>query len=135
MAPLFNQQHIHSCPVLLHSAARQHWYKQQAPTRWQARQNGRQHRTRHVCCATEHSSDPDLSRLDSNQLQTALNTAIAGEDWKQAANLRDALHTQTGEASQLDWRQYGLPEWLADRVDRLGYRFPTGERQRPQRAV
>ena len=84
----------------------------------------------HVCCATEHSSDPDISSLDSNQLQTALNTAIAGEDWKQAAKLRDALHAQTGEASLLDWRQYGLPEWLADRVDRLGYRFPTGELQR-----
>ena len=82
---------------------------------------------RHVSCATEHSSDPDISKLDSNQLQTALNTAIAGEDWKQAAKLRDALNSQTGEASQLDWRQFGLPEWLADRVDRLGYRFPTGE--------
>ena len=88
---------------------------------------------RHVCCAIEHSghsSDPDILRLDSNQLQTALNTAIAGEDWKQAAKLRDALHAQTGGASQLDWRQYGLPEWLADRADRLGYRFPTGKLQR-----
>eukprot|EP00891_Asterochloris_glomerata_P003480 jgi/Astpho2/3480/Aster-08115 len=66
---------------------------------------------------------------------TAAIQTSQGEDWKQAANLRDALHTQTGEASQLDWRQYGLPEWLADRVDRLGYRFPTEVQRQAAAAI
>lgn len=31
-----------------------------------------------------------------------------------------------GETPALDWGSCGLPEWLSDRVERLGYRFPTG---------
>jgi hypothetical protein len=74
----------------------------------------------------------NLERLDLNQLQTALATAIAAEDYALAAAIRDrfaALMAAEGAdgARLLDWGAMGVPEWVADRVARLGLRFPTGE--------
>lgn len=36
---------------------------------------------------------------------------------------------ETGSAvisRPMDWRALGVPEWLADRAERLGFLFPTG---------
>lgn len=72
---------------------------------------------------------------DLNQLQTALNTAIAAEDWSLAAKLRDLLRLLTGaggggegkpQALPSDWHGLGITGWLADRAERLGFNFPTG---------
>ena len=66
---------------------------------------------------------------DLNQLTTALNNAIAVEDYRLAAQLRDKLTQLSGGDAEAtaDWRTLGIPEWLADRAERIGYRFPTGE--------
>ncbi len=68
--------------------------------------------------------------LDANQLQTALNTAIAAEDYALASQLRDRLKTLLGDGEEgappADWRALGVPDWLAERAEKLGYRFPTG---------
>ena len=73
--------------------------------------------------------------MDANQLQTALATAIAAEDYALAAAVRDrftalmASDAAGGSSKQrmLDWQACGLPEWIADRAARLSLRFPTGD--------
>ena len=77
----------------------------------------------------------NLERMDANQLQTALATAIAAEDYALAAAVRDrftalmASDAAGGSSKQrmLDWQACGLPEWIADRAARLSLRFPTGD--------
>lgn len=75
---------------------------------------------------------PNLERMDANQLQTALATAIAAEDYALAAAIRDRVDAVMGGGGRsLDWTALGVNEWVADRAERLGLRFPTGEwRQR-----
>lgn len=71
---------------------------------------------------------------DLNQLQTALNTAVAAEDWALAAKLRDLLRLLTGAEEggnrklASDWKGLGVLPWLADRAENLGFAFPTGAR-------
>jgi hypothetical protein len=35
----------------------------------------------------------------------------------------------------MDWAALGVPEWLADRAERLGFLFPTGEQQQQQQQL
>jgi hypothetical protein len=72
--------------------------------------------------------DLQLANMDTNQLQTALAASIAAEDYQAAGRIRDTLKSSgKAEGGLLDWRAVGVPEWLADRAERLGYTFPTGE--------
>ena len=86
----------------------------------------------HVCHAASsnsgHTADIfDIHSADANQLQTALNRAIAAEDYHLAGQVRDRLQSLVGGDSQTaDWRQLGVPEWLADRAERMGFRYATG---------
>lgn len=68
-----------------------------------------------------------LPSMDANQLQTALSTAIAAEDYTLAAKIRDRLAEQLydGRPPVMDWHSSPIPEWLVDRVERLGFRYPT----------
>jgi hypothetical protein len=72
-----------------------------------------------------------VDQADLNQLQTALNAAIAAEDWQAAAKLRDQLRQVVGSEGQTaaDWKALGVLDWLADRAESLGFSFPTGESQ------
>ncbi len=94
--------------------------------------NHKQTRTklRHSICpaAGEHIADVfDINSADTNQLQTALNRAIAAEDYTLASQLRDQLQHVLGTyIGTADWRQLGVPEWLADRVERMGFKYATG---------
>lgn len=76
------------------------------------------------------SSGSKPEGIDLNQVQTALNVAIAGEDYVEAARLRDILTKAMGEQQVADWHKLGLPEWLAERAERLGYRQPTEVQKR-----
>lgn len=67
-----------------------------------------------------------LQDLDLNQLQTALNVAIAAEDYELASAIRDALQRVAGEAPPADWGSLGVLPWLAERAEYLGFRLPTG---------
>ncbi|KAK3280198.1 hypothetical protein CYMTET_11941, partial [Cymbomonas tetramitiformis] len=62
---------------------------------------------------------------DLNTLQTALRTAVEKEDYAAAAKIRNRIRELGGGSNQKDWLELGLPEWLADRAERCGYRFPT----------
>ena len=43
--------------------------------------------------------------------------------------LRDRLRVLVGEwAGPRDWFHLGVPKWLADRLDRLGFTWPTEAR-------
>ena len=66
--------------------------------------------------------------MDSNQLQTALNNAIKSEDYALAATLSKMLKELQGADANLvlDWRSFGCPDWLAERAEQMGFRFPTG---------
>ena len=82
-----------------------------------------------VCpAAGEHIADVfDINSADTNQLQTALNRAIAAEDYTLASQVRDQLQRVLGaHIGTADWRQLGVPEWLADRVERMGFKYATG---------
>ena len=69
-----------------------------------------------------------MHEQDTNRLTTALNVAIAAEDYGLAARIRDRLSELTDGDSErsADWRKLGIPEWLASRAECIGYRFPTG---------
>ena len=68
---------------------------------------------------------------DANWLQTSLNEAIASEDYARAARLRDALRRVVGAwAGPCDWFSLGVPAWLADRTERLGFPRPTEVQRR-----
>lgn len=88
------------------------------------------HGNRHSSCqaAGDHIADVfDINSADTNQLQTALNRAIAAEDYALASQVRDKLQAVVGSnTGTADWRQLGVPEWLADRVERMGFKFATG---------
>lgn len=85
---------------------------------------------RHSRCqaAGDHIADVfDINSADTNQLQTALNRAIAAEDYALASQVRDKLQAVVGsDTGTADWRQLGVPEWLADRVERMGFKYATG---------
>lgn len=74
-----------------------------------------------------------LHEQDTNRLTTALNTAINAEDYRLAAQIRDRLTELAGNDSEAtaDWTKLGIPLWLAERAERLGYRFPTGDASQP----
>ena len=71
---------------------------------------------------------PPSTQVDPNALFTELNLALQSEDYAKAARIRDALRrSQDGEApALLDWHGYGIPEWLCERAEQLGWRYPTG---------
>ena len=78
-------------------------------------------------CQHREGGSDRAGQPDANQLQTALHTAIAAEDYKAAAELRDRLSQLVGrDRLSADWHGLGLPGWLADRVEGLGYKYPTG---------
>ena len=87
------------------------------------------------CSISDQSSAADdiLHEQDTNRLTTALNTAINAEDYKLAAQIRDRLTELAGSDSEAtaDWTKLGIPLWLAERAERLGYRFPTGDASQP----
>lgn len=81
--------------------------------------------------------DEQLPLVDANQLHTALNRAIASENYELAAKIRDLLSDFVGPVdehqhgkSAADWRHLGVLGWLADRADDLGYRLPTDVQRR-----
>ncbi len=83
--------------------------------------------TRLTCQAARDSSASQPSEQDANQLVTQLNIALAQEDYARASQLRDKLKALQGTSDAIaDWREYGCPDWLADRAEKLGFRFPTG---------
>ena len=85
---------------------------------------------RRRCAGNEqHPAGGDFTHeQDTNRLTTALNVAIAAEDYGLAARIRDRLSELTDGDSErsADWRKLGIPEWLASRAECMGYRFPTG---------
>jgi hypothetical protein len=52
-------------------------------------------------------------------------------------SIKERLHVKLVESGSavisrpMDWRALGVPDWLADRAERLGFLFPTGQ-WRPQ---
>uniref|UniRef100_A0A7S3JTV7 ATP-dependent RNA helicase n=1 Tax=Aureoumbra lagunensis TaxID=44058 RepID=A0A7S3JTV7_9STRA len=56
---------------------------------------------------------------------TALNAAVAAEDYRKAAELKKRLDALSGTTLRGDFAAYGLPSWLHGRLKDLGMRFPT----------
>ncbi|CAL8467542.1 g7080 [Coccomyxa elongata] len=79
----------------------------------------------------------DLDPDDTNELTTALNNAIAAEDYSLASKLRDRLRQLSGSdaAPPADWHSLGIPAWLADRAEQIGYRFPTEVQRRAAKVI
>ena len=80
-----------------------------------------------LSCQAASGPQSNSSEQDANQLVTQLNNALAQEDYARASQLRDKLKAVQGSSDSLaDWREYGCPDWLAERAEKLGFRFPTG---------
>eukprot|EP00959_Pyramimonas_sp_CCMP1952_P019826 418699-Pyramimonas_sp.AAC.1 len=79
------------------------------------------------CMSASASSGPidPMETQDLNTLQTALRSAVQAEDYALAAKIRDRVASIGGGSGGKDWYELGLPYWLADRAERLGYMFPT----------
>lgn len=87
--------------------------------------------------STGNSYETDAMGL--NELQTLLRDAVKKEDFDEAIRLRDILAERVssgayspkgGESDKrikkrLSWRGLGTVPWLEDRLDALGYKFPT----------
>lgn len=76
-----------------------------------------------------------LSSEDENVLTTALSRAIAVEDYELAGKLSARLKKLQGVGDELgaeilDWRALGMAEWLCDRAENLGFRYPTAVQRR-----
>ena len=52
-----------------------------------------------------------------------------------SCSIKDRLQAKLLESGSavvsrpMDWSALGVPEWLADRAERLGFMFPTGVRR------
>lgn len=76
-----------------------------------------------------------LSSGDENVLTTALSRSIAVEDYEVAGLVSAKLKQLQGASGEpageiLDWRAMGMAEWLCDRAELLGYRYPTAVQRR-----
>jgi hypothetical protein len=75
--------------------------------------------------------DADLIDADLNWLHTRLQVALEREDYTEALNLRDRirrcadLNNGAGIATEAAWTNLGVPDWLADRLERLSLPLPT----------
>jgi hypothetical protein len=71
---------------------------------------------------------------DINQIETQLRIAVAAEDYALAGALKAQLQaisgTERAPLSSCSWASLGLPEWLVDRTERLGFPFPTWVQQK-----
>jgi hypothetical protein len=85
---------------------------------------------------------PHIDSIDLNQLQTALNNAIAAENYDLAAKIRDvlalAISNEGGDVDAApfgDWRRLGILEWISDRAEDLGFRLPTEVQRRASHVI
>ena len=70
--------------------------------------------------------DAPADDTDLNLLQTRLYRAVQCENYEEAATYRDRIAAAIGSSGDcLDWRSFGVPEWLCDRLERMGFHMPT----------
>lgn len=80
----------------------------------------------------------ETDAMGLNELQTLLRDAVKKEDFDEAIRLRDILAERVSSGAyspkgdndkrkkkRLSWRGLGTVPWLEDRLDALGYKFPT----------
>lgn len=124
--------HKHSCVsgAFLSSSICRHTHSRHHPVPHKQTQHTKHRQA--TCPAAQASGDHiadvfDINSADTNQLQTALNRAIAAEDYVTASQVRDQLQSVVGgDTGTADWRDLGVPEWLADRAERMGFKYATG---------
>lgn len=88
-------------------------------------------------CQEQAQAAGGAQRADLNVLQTQLGAAIAAEDYGEAARLKQRIQAASGDADfrPAAWRDLGVPDWLADRAERLGFTFPTNVQQKAVKSV
>jgi len=109
----------------------------------QSRLASRHSKTRFIntSCLASTEKDIELKSMGLNELQTLLREAVKVDNFDEAIKLRDELaervssgaYSPKGASSEQDkrkmkrlsWRGLGTAPWLEDRLDSLGYKFPT----------
>lgn len=121
-SPVLKQKHARSFAAPAHQA------HQCGQTSFCPQRRNSRHGRCQAQAAGNHTADVfDINSADTNQLQTTLNRAIAAEDYSLASKVRDKLQAVVGsDTGTADWRHLGVPEWLADRVERMGFKYATG---------
>ena len=73
--------------------------------------------------------DTEDEIADLNWLHTQLQIALDREDYVEAASVRDRIRRcadiSGGITSEAAWTNLGVPDWLADRLERLNFPLPT----------
>lgn len=103
---------------------------------------GRGHLTRQSSCChcanNEEVTPRQWENVDANQLHTQLRIAVEAEDFLMAGSLRDELQFRCltdSDSGGSSWQELGLPDWLAERAEQYGFRFPTEVQARTTAAV
>uniref|UniRef100_A0A7S4JGV2 RNA helicase n=2 Tax=Guillardia theta TaxID=55529 RepID=A0A7S4JGV2_GUITH len=90
---------------------------------------------------TKFDQTADKWEEDLNRLHTALNAAVEAEDYTSASLLRDQISAISGfqaddrKKHSLDWKALGVPDWLVDRLERMGFRLPTQVQRNAMKAI
>ena len=94
----------------------------------------------HRSSSSLYSTESDYgTSMGLNELQTLLRDAVKKEDFDSAIKLRDILAEKVSSGAyspkgsdsdkrkmkRLSWKGLGTAPWLEDRLDALGYKFPT----------
>jgi hypothetical protein len=95
--------------------------------------------TRHCCLPDSTSRTPPYTPqehpLKTNTIQSTCAFFVV-----LPCRIKERLHVKLVESGSavisrpMDWRALGVPEWLADRAERLGFLFPTGVLTREQQS-
>ena len=90
-----------------------------------------------------HVLDDDIRQMGLNELQTSFRRAVEAQDYSQAKILSDLLADRISEGAyrsslnnnqeedrirkrkRMSWKGLGTAPWLQDRLDSLGFKFPT----------
>jgi len=93
---------------------------------------------------TNHNLEDDFQKMGLNELQTSFRRAVEAQDFNQAKILSDLLADRLSEGAygstiynkvveedrirkrkRMSWKGLGTSPWLTDRLDALGFKFPT----------
>jgi len=80
-----------------------------------------------------YSSSEEGGKMGLNEVQTLFRKAVMVEDYVEAKKWSDELGSRLGREGEddkekkkrLSWRGLGTAPWLEDRLDAIGYKFPT----------
>ena len=96
----------------------------------------RPHMVRGVISAPARAMRPAMlaneDSLDMNVLMTALNVAVSAEDYVEAARIKALISSSANAPISTAWPAALVPPWMLERLEGLGFRYPTPIQVNPE---